>query len=106
MAGGGEPMSGVLDDARRLGYAEADPSADIDGDDAAAKLVVLAGIAFGRHVPLEQGSRRSIRPITAAGFRYSTRLCFRILQIASVGAAADEAEGLPAVVSPALWTSD
>ena len=39
----------VLDDARRLGYAEADPSADIDGDDAGAKLVVLAGIAFRRH---------------------------------------------------------
>ena len=45
-------MDAVLDEARRLGYAEADPSADIDGDDAAAKLVVLAGIAFGRHLPL------------------------------------------------------
>ena len=45
-------MDVVLADAQRLGYAEADPSADIDGDDAAAKLVVLAGIAFRRHLRL------------------------------------------------------
>ena len=61
----------MLADARRLGYAEADPSADIDGDDAAAKLVVLAGIAFRRHLRLTDIPRRSIRPISAADFRYA-----------------------------------
>ena len=61
MAGGDEPMAAVLDEAQRLGYAEADPSADVDGDDAGAKLVVLAGIAFRRHVRLADIPRRSIR---------------------------------------------
>ncbi len=45
-----EAMDVVLEDAQKLGYAEADPTADVDGYDAAAKLVVLAGIAFRRHV--------------------------------------------------------
>src|SRR5687768_10800305 len=65
MAAGDEPMSTVLEDARRLGYAEADPSADIDGDDAGAKLVVLAGIAFRKYLRLADIPRRSIRPISA-----------------------------------------
>ena len=80
-AGGDEPMSAVLDDARKLGYAEADPSADIDGDDAGAKLVVLAGIAFRRHLKLADIPRRSIRPISAADFRYARRLGCTIRQI-------------------------
>ena len=36
--------------AQRLGYAERDPSADIDGDDACRKICILASLAFGRHV--------------------------------------------------------
>ena len=62
MARGDAQMAAVLDDARRLGYAEADPSADIDGDDAAAKLVVLAGIAFRRHLKLSDIPRRRSVP--------------------------------------------
>ncbi len=102
MAAGGEPMSAVLDDARRLGYAEADPSADIDGDDAAAKLVVLAGIAFGRHLPLAGISRRSIRPIGGADFRYADRLGCTIRQIATVEAEDEGADRFHAFVGPAL----
>lgn len=99
MAGGDEPMSAVLEDARRLGYAEADPSADIDGDDAGAKLVVLAGIAFRRHVKLSDVPRQSIRPISAADFRYARRLGCTIRQIAMV-----ESKGhqFDAFVGPAL----
>ena len=82
MAASDEAMDAVLDDARRLGYAEADPSADIDGDDAGAKLVVLAGIAFRRHLRLADIPRRSIRPISAADFRYARRLGCTIRQIA------------------------
>ena len=98
-AGGDEPMSVVLDDARRLGYAEADPSADIDGDDAGAKLVVLAGIAFRRHIKLSDIPRRSIRPISAADFRYARRLGCTIRQISLVER---EGEGFHAFVGPAL----
>ena len=99
MAGGDSPMTVVLDDARRLGYAEADPSADIDGDDAGAKLVVLAGIAFHRHVRLPDIPRRSIRPISAADFRYAGRLGCTIRQIAMVEKKDD---GFHAFVGPAL----
>jgi homoserine dehydrogenase len=102
MAGGGdESMADVLDDARKLGYAEADPSADIDGDDAGAKLVVLAGIAFRRHVKLADIPRRSIRPISAADFRYARRLGCTIRQISMVEVKGD---GFHAFVGPALVT--
>lgn len=99
MSGGDEAMPAVLDEARRLGYAEADPSADIDGDDAGAKLVVLAGIAFRRHVRLSDIPRRSIRPISAADFRYAGRLGCTIRQIAMVETQGD---GFHAFVGPAL----
>jgi len=84
MAGTGEPMDVVLADAQRLGYAEADPTADVDGLDAAAKLVVLAGIAFHRHLPLADVPRRSIRPLTSADFTYADRLGCTIRQLSRV----------------------
>ena len=99
MAGGDQPMAAVMAEARRLGYAEADPSADVDGDDAGAKLVVLAGIAFGCHLQLPEIPRRSIRPISAADFRYARRLGCTIRQIALVEARGD---GFHAFVGPAL----
>lgn len=76
-----EAMEVVLADAQRLGYAEADPSADVDGHDAAAKLVVLIGVAFRRHLQLAEVPRRSIRPLTAADFQYAHRLGCTIRQI-------------------------
>ncbi|MBI4886890.1 MAG: homoserine dehydrogenase [Acidobacteria bacterium] len=99
MAGGDQQMGAVLDEARRLGYAEADPSADIDGDDAGAKLVVLAGIAFRRHLRLADIPRQSIRPIAAADFRYARRLGCTIRQIAMVETSGDR---FHAWVGPAL----
>jgi homoserine dehydrogenase len=98
-AGGDESMTEVLADARKLGYAEADPSADIDGDDAGAKLVVLAGIAFRRHIKLADIPRRTIRPISAADFRYARKLGCTIRQIAIVEVKGD---GFWASVAPAL----
>jgi homoserine dehydrogenase len=99
MAKSDEEMGPVLEDARKLGYAEADPSADVDGDDAGAKLVVLAGIAFRRHLRLADIPRRSIRPISAADFRYARRLGCTIRQIAMVEA---KDSGFHAFVGPAL----
>ena len=102
MAAGDSSMAEVLVEARRLGYAEADPSADIDGDDAGAKLVVLAGIAFRRHLLLKDIPKRSIRPISAADFRYASRLGCTIRQIAMVETRGD---GFHARVGPALVPS-
>jgi homoserine dehydrogenase len=87
MSATGEAMDIVLADAQRLGYAEADPTADVDGFDAAAKLVVLAGIAFHRHLKMQEVPRRSIRPLSSADFRYATRLGCTIRQVSRVQAA-------------------
>jgi len=84
MASTGEAMDVVLADAQRLGYAEADPTADVDGFDAAAKLIVLAGIAFHRHLKMEDVPRRSIRPLASADFTYAARLSCTIRQISRV----------------------
>lgn len=94
-----ESMDVVLPDAQRLGYAEADPSADVDGHDAAAKLVVLAGIAFRRHIALAEVPKRSIRPLTAADFRYARRLGCTIRQVSQILA---DGGGYHAFVGPAL----
>jgi homoserine dehydrogenase len=99
MAATEEPMDLVLADAQRLGYAEADPSADVDGDDAAAKLVVLAGIAFHRHMTLGDVPKRSIRALSSADFRYARRLGCTIRQVSQVHA---EGSGFHASVGPVL----
>ena len=99
MEGSDESMDVVLPDAQRLGYAEADPSADVDGLDAAAKLVVLAGIAFRRHMTLDDVPKHSIRPLTAADFRYARRLGCTIRQVSQVKSGPD---GFHAFVGPVL----
>lgn len=99
MARSDESMDVVLPDAQRLGYAEADPTADVDGFDAAAKLVVLAGIAFRKHMRLDDVPKRSIRPLTAADFRYAKRLGCTIRQVSQVKSTGD---GFYAFVGPVL----
>jgi homoserine dehydrogenase len=94
-----ESMSIVLADAQRLGYAEADPTADVDGFDAAAKLVVLAGIAFRRYVRLADIPRRTIRTIGSADFRYARRLGCTIRQVSQIHALGD---GFHGFVGPVL----
>ena len=94
-----EPLDAVLADAQRLGYAEADPTADVDGHDAAAKLVVLAGIAFRRFLSLDEIPKNSIRPISSADFRYARRLGCTIRQVSQVEAIS---AGFHAFVGPVL----
>jgi len=99
MAATGEPMDVVLADAQRLGYAEADPSADVDGHDAAAKLVVLAGIAFHRHLKAAEIPTRSIRQISSADFQYARRMACTIRQVSQ---ARTRDSGFYASVGPVL----
>ena len=56
----------MLAEATRLGYAEADPTADVDGYDAASKAAILASIAFHTRVSADDVYREGIREITAA----------------------------------------
>lgn len=61
----------ALSEAQRLGYAEADPTADVDGWDAANKLSILCGLAFGEHLSPQELSRDSLRGLDSAkqGFK-------------------------------------
>jgi homoserine dehydrogenase len=74
----GREFAEVLADAQKLGYAEADPSFDIDGIDAAHKLAILAALAFGRPVAFDQVHVEGIRRIPAVDIAFATELGYRI----------------------------
>ncbi len=99
MAAGGAGFDAALKEAQALGYAEADPTNDVDGFDAAFKITVLARLAYRTHVPLEAVYREGIRSIDAKDFRYAKDLGFTIKLIA---AAQREADGLLVRVHPAF----
>ncbi len=89
----------VLAEAQRLGYAEADPSADVDGYDARSKLALLAALAFGEKVPTEAIYTEGIRRIAPVDFDYAHRLDHTIRLICS---ARRNANGLLLSVRPSL----
>lgn len=74
----GEAFDDVLVDAQKLGYAEAEPSFDVDGIDAAHKLTLLAAIAFGQTPQFDIVDIKGIRDVSAADFAYARQLGFRI----------------------------
>ena len=74
----GEAFDDVLADAQRLGYAEADPSFDVDGIDAAHKLTLLGAIAFGQKPQFDKVSIQGIRDVAAVDFTYANKLGYRI----------------------------
>lgn len=89
----------VLKEAQALGYAEADPSADVDGYDAARKLAILASIAFNTRIPLEQVYIEGITRITAEDITYAAELNYVIKLL---GIAKEGENGIEARVHPAL----
>src|SRR3978361_19476 len=74
----GREFAEVLADAQKLGYAEADPSFDIDGIDAAHKLAILAALAFGRPVAFDDVHVEGIRRISAGDIAFASELGYRI----------------------------
>jgi homoserine dehydrogenase len=74
----GLPFDVVLAEAQRLGYAEADPSFDIDGIDAAHKLTILSAIAFGIPMQFDKAYTEGIGRLTAADMKYAEGLGYRI----------------------------
>ena len=91
----------ALSEARRLGYAEADPSADVDGYDAQAKLAILVGVGLGRVVDVDDIPVQPITPVAAIDFAYARRLGCAIRQVARAELVPDTG-GLHATVQPAL----
>lgn len=74
----GKPFDVVLAEAQKLGYAEADPSFDIDGIDTAHKTCILGALAFGMPIDLEKISIEGIRFISDADIAFAEELGFRI----------------------------
>ena len=74
----GEAFADILADAQKLGFAEAEPSLDVDGIDAAHKLTILAAIAFGQTPQFDRVAISGIRDVSAVDFAYAAQLGFRI----------------------------
>jgi len=74
----GLPFDAVLKEAQRLGYAEADPTFDIEGVDAAHKLTIMAAIAFGIPMQFDKCYKEGISKLTQADIRYAEQLGYRI----------------------------
>jgi homoserine dehydrogenase len=104
---GGE-FADILADAQQLGYAEADPTADVDGLDAADKIAILASLAFGGRIKLEDVACEGIRQVSAADIAYAQKLGFviKLLAVAKREKTAQndtpEAEMLQVSVQPTL----
>jgi homoserine dehydrogenase len=95
----GLPFAEVLAEAQALGYAEADPTFDVDGQDAAHKLSLLAALAFGVKPNFDAVHLEGIRGITPADFRAAEDLGYRIKLLA---VAAKTSSGIEARVSPTM----
>ena len=74
----GREFADVLREAQTLGYAEADPSFDVDGVDAGHKLAILAAAAFGGEVDFASVSLEGIRHVSLADIRFAEELGYRI----------------------------
>lgn len=95
----GKDFDSVLSEAQQLGYAEADPSADVDGYDARSKLAILTALAFGEHVSAPSIYTEGIRRISPIDFDYAHRLQQTIRLICT---ARRSANGLALSVRPSL----
>ncbi|MZD09128.1 homoserine dehydrogenase [Streptomyces sp. SID5785] len=95
----------ALDEATALGYAEADPTADVEGFDAAAKAAILAGIAFHTRVRLDDVYREGMTEVTAADFASAKEMGCTIKLLAICERAADGGS-VTARVHPAMIPLD
>ncbi len=89
----------ALKEAQRLGYAEADPTFDIEGVDAAHKATIMSAIAFGTPVQFDKAHVEGITKLNAADIRYAEQLGYRIKLL---GITKRRAEGIELRVHPTL----
>ncbi len=100
----GAGFSEALEEAQQLGYAEADPTADIEGFDAAAKAAILAGLAFHTRVVASDVHREGISDVTAADVASARDMgcVVKLLAICELTRTADGGEAVTARVHPAM----
>ena len=99
MAAKGSEFADVLEEAQRLGYAEADPSFDVDGTDAAQKLVLLAALAFGAQIDAQAPFKQGVDTVSPLDLEYALELGYRIKHL---GIAKRDGESLQLRVHPTL----
>jgi homoserine dehydrogenase len=95
----GTPYAEAVAEAQRFGYAEADPTLDVDGSDAAQKLAILAHLAFGARVDWADIPRTGIDSVDISDVRFAQQMGYRIKLLA---VAELDAAGLELYVSPTL----
>lgn len=88
----GLPFDEVLKDAQKLGYAEANPSLDVDGFDTAHKACILSALAYGFQPTLDQVRVEGIRSLSGTDVRYAADFGYRIKLLACVARDGDEVE--------------
>jgi len=88
----GRPFEDVLAEAQALGYAEADPTFDVDGTDAAHKLSILAAIAFGTPLNFNEVTKEGIASLTALDVENARQLGYRIKHLGMARYADDGVE--------------
>ncbi|MBX7112029.1 MAG: homoserine dehydrogenase [Dehalococcoidia bacterium] len=103
MASGHVDYADALAEAQRLGYAEPDPTADVEGIDAAYKLAILCGLAFHVAVSPDDVARQGISSLAARDFRYADALGYAIKLLATARLLDG---GLVASVQPTLIHRD
>ncbi|MGF1590003.1 MAG: homoserine dehydrogenase [Pleurocapsa sp.] len=101
----GADFDEVLAQAQKLGYAEADPSADVDGYDAADKIAILAAIAFNGRIKREDISCEGIRQINATDISYADDLGF-VIKLLAIAKANTSNDSLQVRVHPTLVSKD
>jgi len=95
----GLPFADVLKEAQRLGYAEADPTFDVEGVDAAHKITLLSALAFGIPVQFDKAHIEGISKLDATDIRYAEQLGYRIKLL---GITRRRANGVELRVHPTL----
>lgn len=98
----GSDFNDVLADAQKLGYAEADPTADVDGLDAADKIAILASLGFDGRINREDVYCEGIRNVTKTDITYATKLGFVIKLLAIAKHLDDSNTQLSVRVHPTL----
>jgi homoserine dehydrogenase len=95
----GREFAEVLAEAQKLGYAEADPTFDVDGIDAAHKLAIVAALAFGRPVDFDAVHVEGIRHVSALDIAFAGELGYRIKLL---GIARRTEAGIEARIHPCM----
>ncbi len=102
----GASFEDALAEAQKLGFAEADPTLDVEGIDAAHKIHLLAALALGRDVPMKRIPVQGIRSVSALDIAYAAQLDCRIKLVATArmldAAPGDASGGIEISVSPTL----